>query len=39
MVSSAVEKTLPLRSPELFRDMLPGRHGLIHIMGKTGKVI
>jgi hypothetical protein len=39
MVSSAVEKTLPLRAPELSSDAVPGRHGLIQIMGKKGNVI
>jgi len=39
MVSSPVEETLPLRTPELFSDAVPGRHGLIQIMGKTGNAI
>ncbi len=39
MVSPPVEESLPLRALELFSDGVPGRHGLIQIMGKMGNVI
>jgi hypothetical protein len=39
MVSPPVEETSLLRDPELFSDVVPGRPGLIQIMGKRGKVV